>query len=160
MEKIFIGRKTVNNMRYFKLIIVLGIFFFLTQNVSANFVCGQVSSIEDYSSNWMDVMVYYAENQNETTLCKVNPEGKFCCDSCELKNDYWYIPANKELKIKTDLSNDEIEKILLQFKVDKKKDFNLVDKIGQIDLELYQEDEDYNYYQVFLDRKDKAYLVH
>lgn len=78
-------------MEKYKVWLILGIFIFLAQNVSANFVCGEVLSSESYSSSWMDVIVYYAEKPNATTSCKISPEGKYCCDLEEISIVQWNV---------------------------------------------------------------------
>jgi hypothetical protein len=65
------------------------VFFLLILNlsfVSSNFVCGFVNNSQDFSSSWGNVRVYYQENPQDFTECKINPENKFCCALEEIKS--------------------------------------------------------------------------
>lgn len=52
--------------------------------INAHFVCGFVDNSEEYSSSWIDVIVFSEKNVSKFITCKINPENKFCCDLEEL----------------------------------------------------------------------------
>lgn len=58
----------------------IAIFIASLSLVSANFACGFINDSEKLSASWTEVLVYYDENPQETTICKTSPENKFCCD--------------------------------------------------------------------------------
>jgi len=59
---------------------------------SAHFVCGQVNdSIENVSSAWFNVKVFYPSTPQDYTTCQVSPdENKYCCDVESLNADGSY----------------------------------------------------------------------
>ncbi|MCX6750026.1 MAG: hypothetical protein NTZ83_01060, partial [Candidatus Pacearchaeota archaeon] len=59
---------------------VFFILLFSLSFVSPNFVCGFVNNSQEFSSSWVNVIVYFEENKSDFTECKINPENKFCCD--------------------------------------------------------------------------------
>ena len=66
------------------IILILGVL--ILQNVSANFVCGEVMEFGEYSPVWMDVIVYYESNPDDVSTCRINAQKKFCCDLEEIKS--------------------------------------------------------------------------
>ena len=75
-------------------LVFLGIFllFFILNlpQASANFVCGQVSSSEDVLPAWLDVKVFYLEDSDFYTTCKVSPtDNKYCCDPQDIDEVSW-----------------------------------------------------------------------
>ena len=73
-------------MRIIKIALISVLLLMFLQNVSANFVCGEVESNENYLPIWMNVIVYYESNPEEVTNCKINSEQKFCCDLWDIKS--------------------------------------------------------------------------
>lgn len=64
----------------------------LVKTASANFACGEVGGIGNFTSSWFDVQVYYSQNATEKTSCKVSPDGgKYCCDPLQIKSVSWQI---------------------------------------------------------------------
>lgn len=84
----------LNNERGIRgfLFIVVSLLFglFLSTGVSANFGCGVLhSSIDNMSSDWFLVEVFYTDNPLEFTTCKVSPEDKkYCCDLDSIDDTY------------------------------------------------------------------------
>lgn len=62
------------------ILLVLVLFILNISFVSSTFVCGFVSDSDKFSADWIEVKVYYAENELDFTNCQVSPENKFCCD--------------------------------------------------------------------------------
>jgi len=72
---------------HLKLILLL--FVFSPQLVSASFVCGVVDDSPNHSASWLDVITYYSLNPSDLSRCKVSPENKFCCDLEEISSTKW-----------------------------------------------------------------------
>jgi hypothetical protein len=59
----------------------------------AHFICGKVINSDDkMSASWFDVNVFYPDNKNNYTSCKVSPSGnKYCCDIEDISIKKWNI---------------------------------------------------------------------
>lgn len=80
------------NKRCFWTFLVVAVAFLLVPKVEANFACGEVESLRNFSSSWFDVNISYAENPSLTTTCEVSPEGgKYCCDPLSIQGVNWRV---------------------------------------------------------------------
>ncbi len=93
-----------NYMEKEGILLIFGVFVFLiiSSSVSANFVCGEVNSPEDLEAGWFDVTIYYSEETQKTSSCKVSPENKYCCDPNEIEGVAWDIGKEVNAKILKD----------------------------------------------------------
>ena len=91
-----------------RMIMIIAVFFmlsmFLLSNVAANFVCGEVKTNAEESPAWTNVIIFYSDQPNFTSQCKVSPKNnRFCCDPLTI-NKPWAIGKKIKAKIQ-DSSN-------------------------------------------------------
>lgn len=86
-----------------RIFLLLGIFvmiFIFIKFSGANFVCGEVNDSREYSSSWSNILVYYSENPQRVTNCKVSPaNSKYCCDLEAIKEILWSAGKNVSAEI-------------------------------------------------------------
>lgn len=93
-----------NKLIFINILIIM--FIFNLSLISANFVCGEVKdSIDNRSSSWYFVNIFYSDKPENINKCEVSPAGnKFCCDAEEIPRNFWKIGLDISAEIYDNVS--------------------------------------------------------